>query len=82
MSSTSHARCPLSPMLYHRAGYDGTHKYCRADDHDSNCVQRPPDERKFMRNGVGSVMGHTIWTMKRHGNQLQLIIRRIALDVR
>ena len=59
---------PLSPMLYHRAGYDSAHEDCRADDQDSNCIQRPPDERKFMRNYAGSVMQHAIGTMKRHDN--------------
>ncbi len=30
-------------MLYH-VGDDSAHKHCRADDQDSNCVQRPLDE--------------------------------------
>jgi len=60
-------------MLYHRAGYDSAYEDCRAEDQDSNCIQRPPDERKFRRYVVGSVMQHAIGTMKRHDNSNWLL---------
>ena len=56
--------------MYH-AGYLEADEQCRADNQDSNRVERPSDKRKTILGSIGWAMVQVIGMMGCHGDLLR-----------